>query len=264
DVKFIVGPNRKVVYANRCILAARCEVFRAMLGSDPDREGRQKSAEPDIPLVLADVSPEVFSSILEFLYTNTCTLNSNSVSVMDIMGSAMEYGLLQLQKICEQYIAETLAVNTASGAMQIAVTYNQEELQARCTEFIELNTPEVFKTKGFHELSEEALEILLLSDKLNIDELDLISSIREWATVNAVVGSTSVAETAAKVVRHIRLGLLTPEELRQIEIDNEKDNLIPVLMISEAWKFHALRKSPTLSAATIPPKPRAGTRPRDD
>lgn len=66
------------------------------------------------------------------------------------------------------------------------MTYNQEELQDRCIEFIEAQTAEVFKTKGFHELSEESLNLLLASDKLRMDELDLISAIREWATVNAV------------------------------------------------------------------------------
>lgn len=66
------------------------------------------------------------------------------------------------------------------------MTYNQEELQDRCIEFIEAHTAEVFKTKGFHELSEESLMLLLASDKLRMDELDLISAVREWATVNAV------------------------------------------------------------------------------
>lgn len=52
-------------------------MFRAMLTEQKD--GRPKG-DKEIPLVLADVSPEIFLSLLEFLYTNTCTLNSKNVS----------------------------------------------------------------------------------------------------------------------------------------------------------------------------------------
>ena len=53
-------------------------------------------------------------------------------------------------------------------------------------DFIEENTESVFRTKGFHELSEEALSLLLQSDKLMMDELEILVAVREWATVNSV------------------------------------------------------------------------------
>lgn len=261
DVKFIVGANRKVVRANKAILMARCEVFKAMLLDQKDSIARQKPDQQDVPLVLADVTPEVFMNLLEFLYTNTCTLNSKNV--MDVMGCAMEYNLEQLQRICEQYIGETLAVDTASEAMQIAVTYGQEELRERCLDFIEENTESVFRTKGFHELSEEALALLLQSDKLMMDELEILAAVREWATVNSVVLSKSVAEVVQNVIKYVRLALLTPEELKQIEQDNEKDRMVPIKQISEAWKYHALRKSPRHNASVPRPRPRRGTKPRE-
>ena len=55
-------------------------MFRAMLSNEKDNV-RQKADQQDVPLVLADVTPEVFSSLLEFLYTNTCTLNGRNVSL---------------------------------------------------------------------------------------------------------------------------------------------------------------------------------------
>ena len=57
----------------------RCEVFKAMLSDQKDNV-RPKPDQQDIPLVLADVTPEIFMSLLEFLYTNTCTLNNRNVS----------------------------------------------------------------------------------------------------------------------------------------------------------------------------------------
>ena len=43
-----------------------------------------------------------------------------------------------------------------------------------------------------------------------------------------VVLSKSVAEVAQNVIKYVRLPLLTPEELKQVEVDNEKDRMIPV------------------------------------
>lgn len=43
-----------------------------------------------------------------------------------------------------------------------------------------------------------------------------------------VVLGKSVAEVAQNVIKHVRLALLTPEELKQVELDNEKDRMIPV------------------------------------
>lgn len=48
--------------------------------SDQKDSVRLKGDQQDLPLVLADVTPEIFMSLLEFLYTNTCTLNSKNVS----------------------------------------------------------------------------------------------------------------------------------------------------------------------------------------
>lgn len=45
---------------------------------------------------------------------------------------------------------------------------------------------EVFKSRGFNELSEDALSFILLSDRLKMDEEDILSKVMEWATVNSV------------------------------------------------------------------------------
>lgn len=43
-----------------------------------------------------------------------------------------------------------------------------------------------------------------------------------------MVLSKSVSEIAQNVIQYVRLALLTPEELKQVELDNEKDRMIPV------------------------------------
>ena len=52
--------------------------------------------------------------------------------------------------------------------------------------FDSLKQKEVFKSSSFNEMSEESLAFILKSDKLNMDELDLLEKVKEWAQVNSV------------------------------------------------------------------------------
>ncbi|XP_067893077.1 BTB/POZ domain-containing protein 19-like isoform X5 [Heterodontus francisci] len=233
DVKFIVGEERKVVYAHRCILAYRCEAFSAMFAQ---QLLSCAAKEADIPFVLLDVQPDVFLAVVEFLYTN-CVMLSSKIA-LDVLTSAVEYGLDELQKLCVEYISSTLTVESACEALQSIV-----------------------KTRGFHELSDPALLAILQSDLLTIDEPDLINSVREWAHVNSVVLDKPVPEIAKEVIRELRLFLLTPEELTILEAENKKDNFMSVDKIAEVWKFHALKKSSGITVHLL--RRRKGTRPRD-
>ena len=44
----------------------------------------------------------------------------------------------------------------------------------------------VFKSQGFNELSEDALAFILQSDRLKMDEEEILEKVTEWATVNSV------------------------------------------------------------------------------
>lgn len=133
--------------------------------------------------------------------------------------------------------------------------------------------PEVFlqavvRTRGFHELSDTVLARVLRSDRLAVDELDLVQAVREWAHVSSVsaaqrgrggsqntppvpdaelavlqaVLGRPVPEVAALPVRELRLPLLAPSELATLESHNQRDLLIPVscldfggLDLGESW-----------------------------
>lgn len=114
----------------------------------------------------------------------------------------------------------------------------------------------MLRTRGFLELSAPALLPLLRSDRLCVDESELVLAARSWARVGAVSGSPRwlgggargagtqlseggcicmqavlerpVAEVAAPVVRELRLALLAPAELSALEEQNRREPLIPV------------------------------------
>lgn len=69
------------MFAHRCVLACRCQVFRGMLSQAPvGSQDSSSSIQPQGPFILGNVQPEVFLAVIEFLYTNSVTLNSHIVS----------------------------------------------------------------------------------------------------------------------------------------------------------------------------------------
>ena len=89
DIKFVIGPNRKAIYGHRCILAARCDVFRAMFS---DKQNKDASAV-DVPFVLSDTTPDIFLPLLEFIYTNSVTLNHKIVRLLPTLLSIILFEL---------------------------------------------------------------------------------------------------------------------------------------------------------------------------
>ncbi|KAE8609951.1 hypothetical protein XENTR_v10011960 [Xenopus tropicalis] len=238
DVKFIVGKERRVVHAHRCILACRCKVFNGMFSHQ--LQAAKPSHEHQVPFVLADIHPDVFLAVMEYLYTNHVTLNN--IIALEVLTSAVEYGLNDLRKLCVEFISKTLTVELGCEALQAAVTYGQTDLKQKCLAFIERFTEEIIKTQSFRELSDLGLLSILQSDQLSIDEVPLIQAVREWAHVNSVVLEVPVSVVALDVVKGLRLFLLSPEDLTTLEKENMKDELIPESQIAQAWKFHALKK----------------------
>ncbi|XP_066298265.1 BTB/POZ domain-containing protein 19-like [Branchiostoma lanceolatum] len=238
DVKFVIGEERRNIYGHRCLLASRCEVFRVMF-ADHEQRGKDTTM---YPFVLQDTNPDIFLSMLEYIYTSCVTLDIHTA--IDVLAMSVGYGLGELTKLCEKYICDSLSVNSASEAIQAAVTYSLDDLGQTCLAFIEDNMSEIVKTKGFHELSDTALAVILQSDRLALDEPDVLEAVRDWATVNSVVVGKPVAEVAEKVIGHVRLPLLVPDELSRVEQDN-KDQLVPVEQISFTWKFHAMKTPET-------------------
>ncbi|NXY84588.1 BTBDJ protein, partial [Alcedo cyanopectus] len=164
-------------------------------------------------------------------------------------------------QLCIKFIKDTLRVEQVCEALQAAVTYGQADLQQHCLAFIEDHTAEVVRTRGFHELSDVVLAQVLHSDRLTVDELDLVQAVREWAHVSSAVLERPVPEVASLPVRELRLPLLTPSELATLESHNQRDLLIPVASITAAWRSHALRRGSGVPAYLC--QPRRGTRPRD-
>lgn len=89
-------------------------------------------------------------------------------------------------QLCLEFVVKVLDVELVCEALQVAVTFGLGSLQERCVAFIEAHSQEALRTRGFLELSAPALLPLLRSDKLCVDEAELVLAARSWARVGAV------------------------------------------------------------------------------
>ncbi|XP_074122218.1 BTB/POZ domain-containing protein 19 [Sminthopsis crassicaudata] len=254
DVRFLVGQDRREVLAHRCLLTSRCDYFRQLLNAESPGGGA-----PQEPVVLADVPPEAFLLVLEFLYTNSVTLDRRTV--LEVLISSLEYGLCELRELCVEFVVQNLDVELVCEALQVAVTFGLRLLRERCLHFIDGHAQAVLRTPAFHELSSAALIPVLRSDRLAVDEVELIAATRHWARVSSAVLEQPMEQVAQAVVRELRLPLLSPSELSSLEEQNRAEPFIPVEQIAEAWKCHALRRGE--GTRGIQGRRRKGTTPRE-
>ncbi|XP_036020450.1 BTB/POZ domain-containing protein 19 isoform X6 [Mus musculus] len=106
DICFVVGQERQEVFAHRCLLACRCNFFQRLLG-------------PGVPspVVLSTVPAEAFLAVLEFLYTNSVKLHQHSV--LEVLTTAVEYGLEELRELCLEFVVKVLDVELVCEALQV-------------------------------------------------------------------------------------------------------------------------------------------------
>jgi len=121
--------------------------------------------------------------------------------------------------------------------------------------FIEQETESLFASPHFAELSDETLAYILRSDRLRANELRVLNAVQQWGTVNMVVSEKPLKDVIARVIPHVRLPLLTKEQLTKVENEN-KGGEIPVALISKAWRFHATGQRDPNDPSTTP---RAGS-----
>lgn len=237
----------EIFHAHKCMLALRCVVFRDLFRSTKPETG----SEPTV-IELERPQPAIFAQILEYIYTGTMTFSEGTI--VQILGTAIDYQLTDLTQLCLTYLYEIVNVDNACEFLQAARTFKQADLERNMFEFVEKNATKVLKSKGFVELEESTLIAVLKSDNLVCKENDVLLATKEWGTVNSVINGETLSDSLKSVIVHVRLPMLAAEELKIAEEENEKMDYVPVSMLAAAWRYHALKTSDLGPQTT----PRAG------
>jgi hypothetical protein len=131
------------VRAHRAILAARCEVFRAMF-TNGMREATQDA------IVLSDIQPRTLRLLVEYLYTDSVSITAETA--VDLFIAADRYRLERLQRMCECVILNTLSTDNVCHILETADALHATQLRGIAFRWIIHNFGDVLKSPGFIDL----------------------------------------------------------------------------------------------------------------
>jgi len=158
DIVIVVGGAR--VHAHRVVLAARCAYFRGMFES-----GMREATQTEV--TLEDISYEVFTALLEHLYTDRVEISSEIA--LELFAAADFLGVEQLKGICMTHIEAELAVETVCHTLTVADKHDDAALREVCVSFIVEHFKDVHSTEGFHELSRGLLALVHAAISAKLD-----------------------------------------------------------------------------------------------
>lgn len=131
--------------AYKGILAARSEVFAAMLRHNMDEQKQNR-------IIIDDIDPEVFREALYFIYTDRAPkLDEMAPELLEV---AEKYALQELKAMCEEALAASLSVETAAETLALADLYRAKLLQAKTVAFVKDHSSSVSKTENWQSVKE--------------------------------------------------------------------------------------------------------------
>lgn len=230
DVNFIVGEQGRIIPAHRCILAARCAPFYSMFMG----EMRESS---DNEIVIPNIEPDVFQSIIEFLYTGTLELEV--ASVFQIYKAADQYLLEDVKMACRSFIHQSLTLDHALVLLENARSCKFMDIYQVCLGYAAANASSLFKTLAFLDLTEETVGDLLDRHDIDMKEIDVFSCVKQWGETRALQSGRKVSDELVYAMERIRFPLMSQDELFEIV---EPSGVAPSKMIMDACRYQAIRK----------------------
>jgi speckle-type POZ protein len=179
DVEFQVGGEAFI--AHRRLLGARSPVFRAELFG-PMKEGTGTNI-----VTVHDMEPQVFSSLLTFIYTDAwpeINEEDEPTVAQHLLVAADRYGLQRLKLMCEDRLLSHIDASSAASLLALAEQHQCPVLKNACFEFLLSSADSLaalVKTEDFDHLSlschaivKEMISRLLLArdlEKAKLNEL---------------------------------------------------------------------------------------------
>ncbi|XP_028159997.1 uncharacterized protein LOC114352565 [Ostrinia furnacalis] len=172
DCLFLFDDSERSVVAHKLVLAVASPVFAAMFFSGP---------ETIKPMKITDVQRDTFFEMIKYIYTDTIDPKS-FCDASDLYDAAKKYKLVQLQKLCIQYILRELNPEDCCSAYEFAVKYDEKELLKATENFIKTRTTEVLKSIDFLGASLSTVQYIYSLDTFAIkSELELYVALQKFA-----------------------------------------------------------------------------------
>jgi len=171
DLTFKIG--EQCLPAHRNIVAARCPVMHAMLGS-----GMTESIVGVIEI--KDVDFPVMTELLCYLYTDKFT----ELALADRLAfAAKKYGLFRLKELCGNHLVTQVSKDTCCDLLVLASTLHIARLWTACIEFAVRNASDVSKTAGMRQLTRQHPDLvqqLFVAAACGVAEASKDAGVPQW------------------------------------------------------------------------------------
>ncbi|RXM30269.1 Inhibitor of Bruton tyrosine kinase [Acipenser ruthenus] len=141
---------------HKCVLCARLEYFRSMLGSCWIEASCCSALEMPI-------NSEILQVILDYIYTDESPTIRESPHVeflCNVLVVADQLLISRLKEMCEVAITEKLTLKNAAELLEFASMYYADQLKLSCLQFIVLNMAALLEARTLDVLSAEVLKEL--------------------------------------------------------------------------------------------------------
>ena len=128
-------------------------------------------------------------------------------------------------QILQTFLVHFLQRDNVCKIFQTAHNLGLIQLKENCLQYLQSTIENV---TDFGNLSPEMMEEIVSSDDLEVSELKLFEIIKSWSKVYATKTDIPPHNFCKPICRHLRLGLLKPDEISKLEEENKKDNIISV------------------------------------
>ncbi|KAL3858821.1 hypothetical protein ACJMK2_009073 [Sinanodonta woodiana] len=170
DVTFFIGKQRQEVTAHKYVLISRSSIFYAMMCGL-----LQETGTINIP----DIEPDVFEQLLRYVYFEA--FQPDGDSILALLYAAKKYAIGNLIDKCVSWLEEGVCVDNVCSILQQAHTFDEQDLQKKCLEFIMDQGSSVLKHSSFRNLSPECVEMVISQDELCMKEEEIYEAIKDWA-----------------------------------------------------------------------------------
>lgn len=194
----VVRVGEREFPCHRLVLAACSPYFRARFLAEPDGAGE---------LRLEEVSPDVVSQVLHYLYTSEIALDE--ANVQDLFAAAHRFQIPSIFTICVSFLQKRLCLANCLAVFRLGLLLDCARLAVVARDFICSRFSLVARDNDFLGLSADELIAIISSDGLNVEKEEAVfEAVMRWAGSGDAEAQAEHQRALPTVFESIRCRLL--------------------------------------------------------
>ncbi|KAL3078311.1 hypothetical protein niasHT_032717 [Heterodera trifolii] len=178
DVHFLVGKEKELLKAHKCVMMFSSDVFGSMFRFD-DKNAKTKTSADRPAIEVPDVEAEAFKVMLSFIYAEDLS-ELNGQNAMTVLYAANKYNISSLVKALLDFPINEMP-NVFLAFVQ-ARFLSEKHFSRRCLDYIDQNAETLLKSEEFLQIDQNLLCEIIERDQLKIDdELTIWNAAIRWA-----------------------------------------------------------------------------------